>query len=857
MKKQSNRIPRFADLLLRFILMEEAYAEKSGDLEEAYKSLLKQNKIFKARLWLWLQVIRAVPSCFSQSIYWRTLMFRNYCKSAVRNLKKNKSYSLINLAGLSIGMACFIFISLWVGNELGYDRFHENKDRLFRVVNKFPTGKYSASHTYAIYPYLKANYPEVQEVSRVWPWHRSLVKYGDKSFEENGYYLTDPGFFKMFSFPFIHGTSETALPDKNSIVLTQETAQRYFGNENPLGKILYLDTFDTDMKVTGVVADIPANSTLQFNMVSRVEGLGEDRLARWAEWVSHGYVMLQQGDTVDAVNAKMAGLYQEFISPDYEVVPLLQPLTDVHLRQAGNSGRITKIYTFSLIAVFILLMACINFMNLSTARSAQRAREVGMRKVIGATRSQVAIQFLGEAGLFSIVSMGFALLCVWAVLPVFNSFSGQALTLFSKNNASLFLILFITTIITGLISGSYPALILSSFRPIHTLKNRLIKRRGGSTFRKVLIVFQFSISVGLILCTLIVSKQLRFIQNKDLGSNRNNVVTLYNNQDLADSFTVFKEELRNKPGVLNVTSAAQRPFQVGQVVPINWKGNPSGESEGWEYTMADFDFFETFEMEIVQGRSFSEKFPTDIKNACIINEIAAKRLGLENPIGMELYFGHMALDESLRNVRIIGVVKDFHSRSLYSSIKPFLFRIYRPYHQYIFIKVDALRIPEALRNIASVFSKYAPDHQFGYEFADQAFSRQYSSEMELRKLFNLFCILSIIVACLGLFGLASFTTDQKTKEIGIRKVFGASVPGIVGLTTKEFMKWIVLANLIAGPMGYYFMIRWMNNFVYKTSIGPVVFLMASGLTLLIAFATISFQTIKAALANPIDSLRYE
>lgn len=756
-----------------------------------------------------------------------------------------------------IGMACFMLIVLWVGNELSYDRFHEYKDRLFRVVNKLPNGKYAASHTYALYPYLKENYLEVQEVSRVWPWHRSLVKYGDKCFEENGYFLTDPGFFKMFSFPFIYGNPETALPDKNSIVLTQETARRYFGNENPLGKVLYLGTFDTDMKVTGVVADIPANSHLQFNMVSRVEWLGEDRLARWSEWVSHGYVLLHRGDAVDAVNAKIAGIYKEFVNPDAEVVPLLQPLPDVHLHQSGNSGSITKIYTFSLIAFFILVMACVNFMNLSTARSAQRAREVGMRKVIGATRSQIAMQFLGEAGLFSFVSMGFALLCVWTVLPAFNSFTGQALTLFSKTNVSLFLILFMTAIITGFISGIYPALILSSFRPIHTLKSQLVKKSGGSVFRKVLIVFQFSISIGLVLCTLIVSKQLRFIQNKDLGANRKNVVTMFNNPDLEKRFAVFKEELLSKSGILNVTSAAQRPFQVGQTVPINWEGKPSGEQENWEYTMADFDFFETFEMEIVKGRSFSKEFLTDVKNACIINETAAKRMGLENPIGAEIYFGHMALDDSLRHVQVVGVVKDFHSRSLYSSISPFLFRIYRPYHQYVFIKIDALRIHEVLGNIESAFKKYAPTYPFRSEFADQAFNRQYASEMELRRLFNLFSLLSIIVACLGLFGLASFTAERKTKEIGIRKVFGASVPSIVGLTTKEFMKWIVLANLIAWPVSYYLMSRWMNNFVYRTSIGPVVFLIASGVTLLIAFATISFQAIKAALANPIDSLRYE
>jgi putative ABC transport system permease protein len=791
------------------------------------------------------------PSQIMPSLIW------NFVKIALRKIKREKGTSFLNIAGLTLGMACFILIVLWVQNELSFDKFHANKDRLFRIQNKLSSGSYANSLTYALPPVLKEKYPEVEEFARVWPWHRSLVKYRDKSFDEENYYLTDPGFFKMFSFPFIHGDPETALQDKYSVVLTQRAAQRFFGDENPVGKVLYLAAHDADFKVTGVIENIPPNSHLQFDMVSRVEWLGEDRLARWSEWVAPAYVLLRPGATADSVNSKIAGIYREYIDPEYDVEPVLQPLTRVHLYWYGRTGSIVEIYIFSIIAVFILVMACINFMNLSTARSTQRAREVGLRKVVGATRFQVIKQFLGESLLFSCLSMVFALLCVWTVLPAFNNFTAKALTLFSGANVSMFLILSLTVLFTGIIAGSYPALFLSSFRPVQTLKNRMTKNSGGSVFRRILIVFQFTLSAGLIVCTLIVSKQLRYVQKKDLGLNREHVVVLNNNPDLGKRFDAFREELKSTPGVLNVTSAAQMPMQVGQSVPINWEGNPGKEPVLWAYTMADYDFFETFDMEILQGRSFSKKFPTDEKSACIINETAAKMLGVENPIGTSIYFGHMALDPSLRNLQVVGVVKDFHYRSMYNTIGPFLFRIYKPYHFYVFVKLDAHQIKEGLQNTKTIFAKYAPDYPFRFEFMDEAFNRQYASDRELRRLFNLFSVLSVIVACLGLFGLASFTAEQKTKEIGIRKVLGARISDIVTLNAKEFLKWIAVANLIAWPLAYYLMMQWLNNFVYKTGIGPGVFLLASGLTLFVVLITISYQTIKAAVANPVDSLRYE
>ncbi len=791
------------------------------------------------------------PSRIMPSLIW------NFVKIALRKIKREKGTSFLNIAGLTLGMACFILIVLWVRNELSFDKFHANKDRLFRIQNKLSSGSYANSLTYALPPVLKEKYPEVEEFARVWPWHRSLVKYRDKSFDEENYYLTDPGFFKMFSFPFIHGDPETALQDKYSVVLTQRAAQRYFGDENPVGKVLYLAAHDADFKVTGVIENIPPNSHLQFDMVSRVEWLGEDRLARWSEWVAPAYVILRPGATADSVNSKIAGIYREYIDPEYDVEPVLQPLTRVHLYWYGRTGSIVEIYIFSIIAVFILVMACINFMNLSTARSTQRAREVGLRKVVGATRFQVMKQFLGESLLFSCLSMVFALLCVWTVLPAFNNFTAKALTLFSGANVSMFLILSLTVLFTGIIAGSYPALFLSSFRPVQTLKNRMTKNSGGSVFRRILIVFQFTLSAGLIVCTLIVSKQLRYVQKKDLGLNREHVVVLNNNPDLGKRFDAFREELKGMRGVLNVTSAHQMPMQVGQSVPINWEGNPGKEPVLWAYTMAGYDFFETFDMEILQGRSFAKKFPTDEKSACIINETAAKMLGVENPIGTSIYFGHMALDPSLRNLQVVGVVKDFHYRSMYNTIGPFLFRIYKPYHFYVFVKLDAHQIKEGLQNTKTIFVKYAPDYPFRFEFMDEAFNRQYASDRELRRLFNLFSVLSVIVACLGLFGLASFTAEQKTKEIGIRKVLGARISDIVTLNAKEFLKWIAVANLIAWPLAYYLMMQWLNNFVYKTGIGPGVFLLASGLTLFVVVITISYQTIKAAVANPVDSLRYE
>jgi hypothetical protein len=502
-------------------------------------------------------------------------------------------------------------------------------------------------------------------------------------------------------------------------------------------------------------------------------------------------------------------------------------------------------------------MACVNFMNLTTARSARRAREVGMRKVIGALRSQLIRQFLGEALVVAFLSLALSLIVVEIALPQFNLFTGKSLTLLTKANFSIILTLLLVTVVTGFLAGSYPAFFLSSFRPVFTLKNQPRFGTKGSGLRKLLIVFQFVISVGLITCTLVVSKQLRFIQTHDIGIDRENVVILVNNPILKEKFDVFKNELLVTPEIRYVTSAAQGPTNIGQVISIDWEGNPDEDMLGIDYTVVDYDFFKTFNMEITQGRGFSREFATDMNEACVITETTASRMRLENPIGTTIYMSHPAWPESFRRAHVIGVVKDFHSRTLHSPMRPFVFRMFRPWHTFVFIKIEGNRIPETLAKIESTFNSHTEGYPYRYFFYEDFYDRQYQPEWRLGRLFNGFSLLSILISCLGLFGLGAYMAEQKTKEIGIRKVLGASIPGIITLSAKEFIKCIAIANLIALPLAYVLMRGWLQDFAYKVSIGPAIFIFASILTLLIAFLTVSYHSIKAALSNPVDSLRYE
>jgi putative ABC transport system permease protein len=784
-------------------------------------------------------------------------MLKNYLKIALRNIVRQKGYSFINIAGLTLGLACFILIGLWVRDELSFDRFHEKKDRIFRIMNKVQSGDLISTPTYALAPALKEEYPEVEETSRVWPWAGSLVRSGDMRFEENRICLADPGFLRMFTFPLLKGDPDAALANKNSIVLTETTARKYFGEEDPLGKVLFLDEYNAEFVVSGMIEDIPPNSHIQFDLLARVELLGEERLARWQEWTGPCYVLLRPGTSGADFTAKIADIYKRHVNPEATFTPVLQPLTQVHLYQSGRPAGLQKVLLFSLIAVFILVMACVNFMNLSTARSARRAKEVGIRKVTGARRPQLVRQFLGEALVISLIALFLALALVEAFLPQFNLFAGKSLSLHSNTGILMVLALFLVVLATGLLAGSYPALFLSSFSSAETLTQRSGFRGRGAAVRKGLIVFQFAISVGLLTCTLVAARQLHHIQTMDLGLDREHIIVLSNNPGLRQNFETFRNDLVREPSIRSVTSAAQGPTWVGQSFAINWEGNPPENMLPVDYTVVDYDFFQTFGMTMVRGRAFSREFPADEEGACIINETAVKRMGVENPLGMTIYMANPAWPESFRRARVIGVVKDFNARTVHTAIPAFVFRMYKPWHQYVFIKVDGARIPEALERIETAFERRSPDYPFRYVFYDEAFNRQYASERQLGTLFKAFGLVSIFISCLGLFGLASYTAEQKTKEIGIRKVLGASVPGIITLTAKEFLKWVAVAHLIGWPVAYFIMSQWLREFAYRVGIGPVIFLLSAGLTLLVAILAVGYQAVRAALANPADSLRYE
>jgi putative ABC transport system permease protein len=781
----------------------------------------------------------------------------NYFRTATRAFRRHRAFSLLNVAGLAMGMLTFLLIMTWVRHQLSYDRFHENLDQLFMILTRDDKGVTWNSTTYALPPALKEGYPQVEDFARIWPWQGSLVRYGDVRFEEDAITLTDPGFFRMFSFPFVRGNTETALPDKNSLVLTESTARRYFGDEDPMGKVLHLDELEQDFKVTGVVRDVPANSSIRFDMVSRVEWLGEERLARWAEFVAYAYVRLKPGVSAEAFNPKIEGIFQERVGPNWPPKPYLQPFSESHLHWGGQPGVIVRVVIFSAVAGLVLLLACVNFMNLNVVQSIQRAREVGMRKAVGATRGQIAWQFLGETLLLSFLSMALALAAAPAVLPAFSRLAGAGLTLFGSGPAGLVGLLALAAAATGFLAGSYPAFLLSSFRPVETLRNRAAAPPGGARFRKALIVFQFAASVVILIGAIVVSRQLRFIKSFDLGLDKGQVVSLDNNPQIHGRMDAFKQDLGERPGILGVTYAAQRPLDVGQTIGVNWEGNPEPIPARIGYAMADYDFFEVFGMDIVRGRAFSPAFNDAESDTCIVNETAARMFGWEDPIGRTIVWSQAAIGPSRRNVRIVGVVKDFYDRSLRSGIRPFMFRVWRPWDSYIFIKVDKGRVPQALAGIKEAFEKFAPEYVFRYEFLDDYFERQYAVETQQGRLFNTFGALSLFIAALGLFGLAAYTAERRTKEIGIRKVMGASVSGLVNLLTRDYLALVGAAVLVAWPAGYFFMSSWLRGFTQRTSLSAGYFLAAAAAMLLVVLAAIGTRTLRAARANPADSLRYE
>lgn len=793
-------------------------------------------------------------------------MLKNYLKIAFRNLWKHKVFSFINIMGLTVGMSACFLIFLYVNFEMTYDAFNTKADRIYRLVTdiKTPSETINTGVTsWAFAPSIKRDFPEVEAFTRV-SGGSFLVRKGDIKFQEEKTIFADSSLFEVFDLKLVKGNPKTALKDQFSLVFTEKAAKKYFGDRDPIGQTLLLSGEGFPAVVTGVMKDIPENSQIKgdmfVSMSTLTEKFNKGLDEQWGNFGATSYLLLTSETSGKALEKKLpaflknrAGKLMTEMNMHYTL--FLEPLRDVHLlstRGSEDSGSMNNVYVFSLVAIFILLIACINFVNLTTARSVERAKEVGVRKVVGAPRSSLARQFISESILLCLIAFVFAVALSAALIPLFNNLSGKIISTGILGNLPFVGALFIAAIIIGILAGSYPAMVLSSFEPVVVLKGRFTTSVKGILLRKGLVTIQFGISIALIIATMIVFNQMNFMRNRDLGFSKDQMMIVNSEGD--PKREAFKESLRGISGIKSTVASSSVPGG-GNPGAYSEIENKSGDLQiaNLDLYFVDFDYIPQFNLKMAAGRPFSRDFGTDTTQAMVINEAASKLFGYNSP---EQAIGRR-FKQWGREGKIVGVIKDFHFRSLQEKIKPLTMRIEPRSSDLVSIKIDGGNIKATIAAVESKWKATMPDRPFSYYFMDEFFDRQYRSEERFEKLFFNFAILAIFISCLGLLGLASYSTMQRTKEIGVRKVMGASVGSIVGLLSKDFLKLVLLAFLIASPIAYYGMHQWLQSFAYRTDIQWWVFLSAAILSTTIAFATVSFQSIKAALMNPVKSLRSE
>ncbi len=819
-------------------------------------------------------------------------MIKNYLTIAWRNLTRNRNYAIINILGLAIGLACFMLIMLYVQDETGYDAWHENSSRIHRVaLERIYPGR---SRQYAIIPagyseVMKKDLPEVEQSCRLFYFagNSTFIKKGQDIIEEKEMMFADSTFFDMFSIPLLKGDPKTALAKPNSVVLTETTARQLFGETDPIGQTIDLVQNDNDWQVTGVCADVPPNSHMRFNMLGASSGLPFIQQPNYINFSAYTYLRLNPNASPEAVEKKLPDLVVKYASSqvltqfgvNYEEYQrqgngyryFLQPLPDIYLTSNLESemkppGSMQRVYFFLVIACLILVIACINFMNLATARSARRAREVGIRKALGSQRGQIAAQFFSEAVVISLVAAVIAWGVNLAVLQGFNHLTGKEFGAGDLLSWQYLLLLFVAAAIAGLLSGVYPAFALSAFNPIEVLRGNFSPFKGhggGAGLRNALVVFQFGISVFLIICTILVYRQLEFTQNKKLGFNKDSLVSLeFAGAMTAQQQETFKNEIANLPGVEAVSGCSNMPGEL--YFGMSMKPQGANETTTGSGLVVDEGFIECMKMEMAAGRSFSKDFMDTL--SIVVNEAAVREMELQDPIGKTLTTADDFLnpDSTQQSVyTIVGVVKDFHFQTLHHLISPlFLIHNQRSFNNagvdpLVIVRFGPGSVQGNLRQMEEIWKKFQPDLPFRYAFLDREWANLYENEMTTRKVYGLFSLLAIFIACLGLLALAAFTAERRTKEIGIRKVLGATTPGIIGLLSKDFLKLVVVSLFIASPVAWYAMNKWLQDFYYRIDIEWWVFVVAGVLAVAIAFLTVSFQSMKAALMNPVKSLRAE
>ncbi|MFT4152867.1 ABC transporter permease [Parafilimonas sp.] len=818
-------------------------------------------------------------------------MFRNYLKIGWRNLLKNKTFSIINIVGLATGLACFLIIALYVLDELSYDRFTKNADRIYRINAdiRFGGGEiHGAISSDMMGQVLKKDYPQVEQYTRIYNFDGyKLIKKGNNYIKEEKVANVDSTFFDVFTFPAISGNTHTALNEPNTVVITESVAKKYFPQDiahgaNVTGKTLEVQTpgdNKTDVyKITAIIKDMPENSHFNYNFLFPMKNVSYE----WGRYASHNfhtYLLLAKGTDYKAFEKKFDDYTNRYVLPYVQqfvkitsmdefkkagnkLEYSLTPLTKIHLYsdyqfELAPGGNIQYVYIFSAVALFILLIACVNFMNLTTARSANRAKEVGIRKVLGTEKRELILQFLSESVLMVCLSLIIAIGMAWLVMPLFNSLANKIISVRNLFSPAILLLLVALPVIVGLIAGSYPAFFLSSFRPVEVLKGKLKMGNKSGGLRSVLVVFQFATSIFLIIGTIIIYKQLHFIQTKDIGFNKDQVLIINDAFSLGGSTNVFKEDITKISGVQSATISPYLPVSNSSRSDNTYFSGPSTDvkngfdMQNWSI---DENYIPTMGMQLIKGRNFSKDFPSD-SSAMIVNETVAKFLNRKDPLNTKIY----GQDDSARLIpyNIIGVVKNFNFESLHQNVGPLCFRLRKRAGSYVAFKVNAANISNIISSAENKWKALVPSMPFNYRFLDESFNEMYDAEQRVGKIALIFSVLAIAIACLGLFGLATFIAEQRTKEIGIRKVLGASVSGIVQLLSKDFVKLVAIAFIIAVPLGWYFMYKWLQDFVYRISISWWMFAAAGITALFIALITVSFQAIKAALANPVKSLRTE
>lgn len=870
-----HKPPRYADRLLRLFLAPHRGEEVLGDLHEEFAWQVRTVGERRARWQYWLDVlgflkpwaIRRQTPADNQTVYSTTNlvspdMLRNYFRTAWRNLFKNRFYSLINMSGLTVGLAVGILILLWVQDELSFDRFHREASHIYKLENWAGTGSSRQIWTSTVAPIAdmgKKEVPGIREAVRL--SHNgmyNLFKYKDKSIVEENTLFADPTFFSVFDFPLIDGNPAKPFPDDHSVVLTATAAKRYFGDEAPLGKVLISDD-NTAFTVSGIINDIPENSSiksdiilplsLKFSRLYQASTNGKNQYNDFSQFNYNTYFLLQPNASIATMTDKLRTIHLRNKPNDTDLTYLLQPLPAIHLYHAdGTEAGIGAVRMFGIIALLILAIACINYVNLSTARAMLRSKEVSMRKIVGAAREQLFLQFVIETGLLFLLSTILAMGLMYALLPFFNQLSGKKLVL-SLSDIRIWELIGLTIFGTLVASSIYPAILLSSFDPLKALKGKISARFSEAMFRKVLVVVQFSVSVILIASTFIISNQLHYIQSKELGYDKSHVFGFFMRDNMAKHFDAIKDNLLKQPGVAGVTRASANIIRIdGQSGDNEWDGKEAGETMFVNPVAIDKDFIPFFKMQLTEGRNFAGT-PADSLHF-ILNETAVKRARIKNPIGKSFRLWN-------RRGTIVGVVKDFHFASMRHKIEPAVF-FYEPGDMSaMYVKTTSDKAQQAIAATETAYKQYDTDYAFTYTFLDASFDNLYKSERETGLLFNIFAGIAILISCLGLFGLATYTAQVRTREIGVRKVLGSSVSGIIRLLVQDFVKLVIIAIVIAVPVAWYTMNQWLLDFAYRINIQWWIFALAGILALSIALITISVQSIKAALMNPVKSLRPE